>query len=73
MVATYQGYASTSKIGLRLRRSASKRADDVIAGLTNGLDEVYAHWSQQITEYLNGFDRIRENNQDPKKWGGRIT
>jgi uncharacterized membrane protein YphA (DoxX/SURF4 family)/uncharacterized protein YukE len=69
MEATYKGYASQAKTAFGFDEAQAKRADVVVAGLTKGLDDVYAQWSQQITEYLKGFDRIRENNADPKKWG----
>jgi uncharacterized membrane protein YphA (DoxX/SURF4 family) len=69
MVAAYQGYAAQAKSAYGFDEEQSKRADAVVVGLSNGLDDVYGQWSQQITEYLGGFDRIQVNNADPKKWG----
>ncbi len=69
MTSIYQGYAAQAKQAYAFDDNQAKRADSVVAGLTNGLDAVYGQWSQQITEYNNGFDRIAANNQDAKKWG----
>ena len=69
MMAAYQGYAAQAKSQYGFDEAQTKRADAIVVGLSNGLDDVYGQWSQQITEYLGGFDRIAANKIDPKKFG----
>lgn len=69
MTSRYQAFAQQAKKVYGFDANQAKQADALAVGLSRGLAPIYAQWSQQLTEYKNGFERIEENRNDPKKWG----
>jgi uncharacterized membrane protein YphA (DoxX/SURF4 family) len=69
MKSIYQGYAKQAKSVYGFDAEQAKRADAVVAGMSQGLDSIYGQWAQQITEFKGGFERVAANAVDPKKWG----
>lgn len=69
MKSEWKSYVEKVSTRYQFNDDQKKSADLALKESVDRLDEIYAQWSPQISEYKNGFDRIDYMSHDPKRNG----